>query len=82
MKNGLITDTSYANIVFWDGQNWLTPSTPLLAGTKRARLLHESKIKEAEIRVDDLIKYEKARIINALNDLDDSQDIYNFYDPE
>ncbi len=78
VKNGFITDTSYANIVFWDGQNWLTPSTPILAGTARARLLHENKIKKAEVNVADLLRYEKARIINALNDLDDSQDIYNF----
>ena len=75
IKNGLVTDTSYSNIVFWDGKNWLTPSKPLLAGTARARLLKSNKIVEAEISKKDLKKFEKARIINAMNDLEESDDI-------
>ncbi len=75
VKNGYVTDTSYANIIFWDGKNWVTPSTPLLPGTKREKLINEKKIFEKEIKVKDLHFFKKARIINALIDLEDSNDI-------
>jgi 4-amino-4-deoxychorismate lyase len=66
VKNGLISDTSYANILFFDGENWLTPSKPLLQGTQRAKLLSEMKIIPANITPADLLKYSKARLINAM----------------
>ncbi len=39
IKNGLVTDTSYANIIFYDGARWVTPAHPLLRGTQRQHLL-------------------------------------------
>lgn len=75
IKNGFITDTSIANIVFWDGSKWFTPSTPLLRGTNRARLLNEGRIFEKEIKPQDIYKFEKARIINAMVDVENSKDI-------
>ena len=39
IKNGFITDTSIANILFFDGKKWITPKKPLLKGTVRERLL-------------------------------------------
>ena len=39
IKNGLVTDTSYANIIFYDGARWVTPAHPLLHGTQRQHLL-------------------------------------------
>ncbi len=78
IKNGFITDVSYANIVFWDGSKWITPITPLLHGTKRQKLIVEKKIFEKEIKVNDLQSFEKARIINAMIDLEDAHDILTF----
>ena len=75
IKNGHVTDTSYANIVFYDGLEWVTSIRPLLNGTCRKRLISENKIVEKEIRVGDLKKFQKARIINAMMDLNDSPDI-------
>lgn len=75
VKNGFMTDISYANIVFWDGSQWITPSTPLLAGTKRQQLIDQKIIFEKEIKVNDLQSFEKARIINAMIDLEGSNDI-------
>ncbi|MCD4696463.1 MAG: aminotransferase class IV family protein [Bacteroidales bacterium] len=75
IKNGLVTDTSFANIVFWDGTKWITPDRPLLAGTARARLLDSNKIFKAEIKLDDLRRFKKVRIFNAMNDLEGSDDI-------
>ena len=71
VKHGLITDTSFANIVFHDGARWLTPATPLLPGTARARLLDHRTIIAQEIRVSDLRHFAKAAIINAMLDLND-----------
>ncbi|MBL7112351.1 MAG: aminotransferase class IV [Bacteroidales bacterium] len=70
IKNGFVTDTSYSNIVFHDGSRWVTPDTPLLAGTQRDKLIHEGIISEASISPDDLKKFKKARLINALLEFD------------
>ena len=70
VKNGLITDTSIANIAFYDGENWITPKEPLLQGTTRARLLKEKKIIQKNIRVEDLKAYTKVALMNAMIDFD------------
>lgn len=72
VKNGFVTDTSYSNVVFSDFTNLYTPSTPLLKGTKRAKLLEIGRIREEEIRVTDLQKFKFVYLINALIDLDDN----------
>ncbi|MGA7966190.1 MAG: aminotransferase class IV family protein [Gammaproteobacteria bacterium] len=66
IKNGLVTDTSIANIAFFDGQRWVTPKRPLLKGTTRARLLDEQKIIESEIYLDDLPKFTRFALLNAM----------------
>ncbi len=71
VKNGLITDASFANIVLSDGSIYLTPSTPLLKGTKRARLLDEGLIKEEELKKNDLRKFKYIYFINALLDIEE-----------
>ena len=71
IKNGLITDTSLANIIFYNGKNWLTPALPLLCGTQRQKLLSEEKIILAEIRLADLVHFKKARLINAMMRFED-----------
>jgi len=68
IQNNLITDTSIANLCFYDGKEWLTPKTPLLKGTTRQRLLDEKRIKEADIQVSDIKNYEKIALINAMID--------------
>lgn len=72
VKDGHITDTSIANIVFHDGKRWVTPSTPLLAGTARARLLREGVITEEEITARSLARFTGAAAINAMVDLDEA----------
>lgn len=67
--HGEIKDSSYANLVFWNGSEWLTPERPLLEGVKRAQLLTEGKIKKAPIHVSDLGAFEKVSLINAMLDL-------------
>jgi 4-amino-4-deoxychorismate lyase len=70
VRKGSITDSSYANVVFFDGKNWCTPQLPLLNGTCRARLLAQSIIKEIPMEVNDLKKFQGLKLINALRDMD------------
>lgn len=71
VQNGFITDTSYSNVAFFDGLQWFTPAKPLLRGTKRAALLEQKKIIEADIRVEDLKDFQKMQLINAMIDWGD-----------
>ena len=66
IKDGLVTDTTIANIAFFDGKVWLTPKHPLLQGTTRARLLDEKQIVEAEIKLSDLSNYSEFALMNAM----------------
>ena len=68
IKNELVTDCSIANLCFFNGEEWLTPKTPLLKGTTRARLLDEKKIKLADIHYTEVQKFEKIAMINAMID--------------
>lgn len=71
IKNGRVTDSFYANVVFYDGQKWWTPDTPLLPGTQRARLIESNQIEETAITTADIFKYEKVGLINAMQNLDE-----------
>ena len=68
IKNGLVTDTSIANVAFWDQTKWLTPATPLLNGTTRQRLLIAKYIEIADIKLTDLKTFSKMALMNALMD--------------
>ena len=70
VKNGYVTDTSIANIAFYDGEKWLTPEKPLLVGTTRARLLEEKKIFPADIKYEEIYKFKKLALMNAMIDFD------------
>ncbi|OHD64437.1 MAG: hypothetical protein A2176_00525 [Spirochaetes bacterium RBG_13_51_14] len=72
IKNNLVTDTSFSNITCYDGDRWVTPSTPLLKGTKRDSLLSEGIIEEEIISVSDLRRFFRLSFINAMLDLGDS----------
>ncbi|MBU2524971.1 MAG: aminotransferase class IV [Bacteroidetes bacterium] len=68
VKNGFLTDSSYANIALFDGQKWVTPNTFLLNGTCRQRLLAEKRITEDEIHLKDLNRYQSVTFFNAMMD--------------
>jgi len=79
IKNGAITDTSFANIIFSDGTNWFTPKNPLLRGTQRAYLIDQGIISEAVIAPDDIKQFKEVRLINAMIRFDDKIIITNIY---
>ena len=64
--NGLLTDTSIANIALWDGRQWHTPARPLLKGTRRAELLDNGILTEHDIPVEKIWTYRKIRLFNAM----------------
>jgi 4-amino-4-deoxychorismate lyase len=66
IRDGCVTDSSYANMVFTDGRQWLTPDTPLLPGTMRERLLRDGTIKAERISADTLDRFTHFRLINAM----------------
>lgn len=73
LQHGAIRDTSYCNVVFFDGGEWLTPATPLLEGTARARLIAEGKIIPRELTLSDLPKMQGFRLINALREFEEEE---------
>lgn len=70
-RHGLITDTSYSNVVFSKGERYFTPENPLLNGTKRQNLLREGMITEKRITRESLPEYDRIYLINALLDIKD-----------
>lgn len=75
VKNGCVTDTSYGNILFshldnpvWGRDVFLTPSSPLLRGTKRESYLKSGNIKERELRMEDIRRYKSFFMINSMLD--------------
>ena len=71
IKQNLLTDTSYTNIALFDGSQWITPSTPLLKGTRRAQLLDADRLIEREVLATDLKSFQSISLINAMMDLEE-----------
>lgn len=70
VKNGRVTDASYANLIFRQGEEWVTPVNPLLQGTQRQALLDEGKIVERDIPITELKGFQGFKLINAMMGLD------------
>lgn len=68
VKDGFVTDTSYSNLVFSDGEHFFTPSSFLLNGIKRQELLRGGKTKEKEIKIEDINSYNEVFLINSMLD--------------
>lgn len=66
VKNGWVTDCSYANIVFKSGSKWYTPHTYLLKGTMRESLLDAGEIEALPIKISNIKKFEKFKLINSM----------------
>ena len=75
VREGLVTDTSYSNVVLQKGEHFYTPTSFLLNGTRRQQLLRSGRIKEREIRATDLHRYDRLLLINALLDIGETPSI-------
>jgi 4-amino-4-deoxychorismate lyase len=70
IKNNLLTDSSYANILLTDGLQIVTPAKPLLEGCCRARLVAHGLVSLSDVTVQALTNYGHFQLINAMNDFD------------
>ena len=76
VRNGMITDASYCNLVFEDYKgNMFTPTDALLHGTCRQRLIDNGVITERHIPVDEIQHYKTIYFINAMMDIHEAQAI-------
>lgn len=75
VKQGYLTDTSYSNIVLSDGLHFYTPTTYLLNGTQRQRLLSQGLIEERKLTPADLSSFQKLYLINAMLSIEDNVSI-------
>ncbi|MFY0625846.1 MAG: aminotransferase class IV [Reichenbachiella sp.] len=71
VKNGKITDSYFANVAFYDGKKWFTPTQPLLKGVRREHLINENRIIPEQIYKNDVSNFQYISLINAMLDLDD-----------
>jgi 4-amino-4-deoxychorismate lyase len=65
-KDGLLTDTTIANIAFYDGDSWVTPQSPLLEGTMRAKLIDRGFLITKDIKSDNLNNFSNFALMNAM----------------
>ena len=65
-EDGLLKDTSIANIALLYKGEWLTPKEPLLPGTTRDRLIYEGLLRPVHLEIGDLAKCEKIALLNAM----------------
>ncbi len=72
IKDGFITDTSYANIILRKYGAWYSPQNPLLKGIRLESYLRENRVTPALLRPDDLSHFSEARIINAMISIENS----------
>ena len=76
IKNGYVTDSSSANVIFRTiTGDWVTPNTCLLRGTKRESLIRKGIITETEIKAVNIKEYTEIRFINAMIDIEDTRGI-------
>ena len=66
VRRGLVTDSSYANLAFFDGSVWHTPLEPLFPGVMRQYLMQKGELQASVIRPGDLHRYTRVKLINAL----------------
>ena len=71
VKNGELTDTSYSNIVLFDGRRYVTPRAFLLNGIRRRSLLDRGAIEEQKITPQDLRYFQRLYLVNALLGIED-----------
>jgi len=66
IRDGLVTDSYYANVAFEKDGLWFTPSIPLLKGTHRQALLDNEILFTKNIQEKDISSFNRCRLFNAM----------------
>jgi 4-amino-4-deoxychorismate lyase len=74
IRNGLVTDTSYANILFKRNNEWFTPELCLLPGTMRQQLIDQKRVRIESISAEQIRLFEKFKLINSMM-LDEGEEV-------
>lgn len=69
VKNGVVAECSYANLVFVKDGKYFTPKSCLLNGTRRRDLLSTQIIEEREIVASEIQNYDSVMLINGMIEL-------------
>lgn len=75
IKNGLVTDTSSSSIAFLRDGHWYTPQFPLLPSTSRQWYISQGIITPLAITSHMLPQFERARLISAMRDFEEKNDV-------
>lgn len=78
VKNGIVHDTSIANIAILYEGIWITSKSCLLKGTTRARYINNNLLTEKDITIEMLKKASKIALMNAMIDFDEMTN-YSLY---
>lgn len=73
VRNGLLTDATFANLIFRKNGEWFTPKAPLLKGTQRQFLIDNHRISERNISVENLSEFQGFKLINAMMGMDSQE---------
>lgn len=65
-RKGYLTDTSYCNVILFDGERWLTPEKPLFDGVQRQFLMDQKKILPQQIHASELHNFQSFILVNAM----------------
>ncbi len=68
IKNGLVTDTTIANIAIFHNNQWITPRIPLLNGTTKNRYIDKKLLIQKDVTVKQLLNTKKIALLNAMID--------------
>lgn len=69
-RKGYITDTSYCNIILFDGVQWVTPAQPLFEGVQRQFLLDQKTIVSQQIHTSELNNFQSFMLVNVMRIFD------------
>jgi len=69
-RKGYITDTSYCNIILFDGVQWVTPAQPLFEGVQRQFLLDQKTIVSQQIHTSELYNFQSFMLVNVMRIFD------------
>lgn len=67
IKDELITDSTFTNLIFRKGDSLFTPITPLLKGVQISRLIDNGSVKPIIITQSDITLFDEIIPVNAMN---------------
>lgn len=71
VSDGLIRESTYANVAFQIDGQWLTPTEPIFHGVMREYLIAQKTITPSKLSISDVMRSDSVRLFNAMMPWDD-----------